>query len=260
MTYKLGDKGDSVRMIQVALQAAGYSVATDGVYGQQTVNAVKSFQIDSNLTFDGVAGPKTLAALFGVSISKGYINQHITRLAGRSVRYIAVHYTAGSSSRAGSAMAVRKVFMSRSASADFVVDDEQIVQINPDLSGYYCWAVGDKKNISSGGGQLYGQATNRNTVSIEVCSNLAKQTSASMPNHSGWSFSDAALSHAVRLVRYLMVMYGIPKERVVRHYDISGKLCPGIPGFNDGLLYTTSGSKTGKRNDSSKWIEFRNRI
>lgn len=260
MTYKIGDKGEEVRMIQEALQNAGCKITPDGIYGERTADAVRSFQALSGLCSDGLAGPATIAALFGVKITKGYIGQHITRMDGRPVSYIAIHYTAGGSSKIGSAMSVRKVFEKRSASADFVVDDGQIVQINPNISNYYCWAVGDKENVYSGGGSLYKKATNRNTVSIEICSNLTKQTSASVPNHSGWFFTDAALKHAIHLVRYLMVMYKVPKERVVRHYDISGKLCPGIPGWNDGMLFTTAGLNSGKRNDSQKWKEFWNRI
>ena len=36
----------------------------------------------------------------------------------------------------------------------------------------------------------------------------------------------------MELTRYLMAEYGIDADHVVRHYDVSGKLCPGIIGWN----------------------------
>lgn len=61
---KPGEKGAEVAKLQRALQRAGYSPGTiDGAYGSATTAAVTRFQQAQNLTADGVAGPKTLAAL-----------------------------------------------------------------------------------------------------------------------------------------------------------------------------------------------------
>jgi len=257
----------------------------DGDYGAKTREAVVAFQRSRGIGADGIVGPKTLALLKevlamgkphpqplpegegsatagkgAVAITNGYIYQHVTRCANRAIRYIAIHYTAGTTSRKGQAMQVRQVFLQRSASADFVVDDDTIVQINPDLRNYYCWAVGDAKNKWTGGGRLYGVATNKNTISIEICSTLRQGTSAQSPNHEGWSLSPQAVELARRLVRHLMSLYGIPKERVVRHYDISGKLCPGVPGWNDGPKYDTKGRQTASKSDSKQWLAFWNSL
>lgn len=59
-----GSRGEEVREIQARLAALGYyNGSIDGIYGVQTKNAVKRFQQDRNLTVDGIAGEKTLAAL-----------------------------------------------------------------------------------------------------------------------------------------------------------------------------------------------------
>ncbi len=261
---KKGSKGDTVKVLQEALNKRGHNLTVDGIFGEMTEKAVWAFQASRYLQVDGIVGPKTWEALGivvdDIDIVKGYINTHITHSIGRPVKYIAIHYTAGASSKNGSARAVRNVFLKREASADFVVDDDNIVQINPDLRNYYCWSVGDKKNVYTGGGGLYGKATNKNTISIEICSNLKPGTSSSAVNHEGWYYTEASLDNALRLVRWLMGKFDIPKERVVRHYDISGKACPGMIGWNDGPLYDAKGNKTDKRNNSGEWERFWNRI
>ena len=252
--------GETVRQVQVAL-----GVTADGKFGVLTEQAVKEFQRKNGLVVDGIVGDKTLSLLLPKSpdeafIVKGYINTHISRLPNRQIKYIAIHYTAGSTSRKGTAMTTRNVFLKRNASADFVVDDETIVQINPDLKNYYCWSVGDAKNKTTGGGKLYGIATNRNTISIEICSNLMKGRNAAYPNHDGWYFTDASLDNARKLVRYLMRKFNIPKSNVIRHYDVSGKMCPGIIGWNEAPIYSDDGKQTGVKNNRHKWVEFHNSI
>lgn len=260
MIYKIGSKGDSVRLIQQELIEAGYEIPADGIYGPRTAEATKDWQRKNKLECDGIVGPATITVLFGLKPVSGFIGEHITHCAGRSVRYIAIHYTAGSTSAPGAAFRTRNVFLKRSASTDYVVDDATIVQVNPDIRNYYCWAVGDKKNTSGGGGQLFGTACNKNTVSIEICSNLTRGATDTVPNHSGWFFTEKSVHLALRLTRYLMVMHDVPMDRVVRHYDISGKCCPGILGWNNAPSYSTSGAYIGAKSNSNKWQEFKEAI
>lgn len=66
---KYGSRGNEVKKIQEKLKAWGYySGGVDGIYGNQTFEAVKRFQRKNNLKVDGIAGEKTLAAL-GISSS-----------------------------------------------------------------------------------------------------------------------------------------------------------------------------------------------
>lgn len=61
---RYGSTGNEVKQIQTRLKSWGYySGAIDGVYGSKTQAAVKSFQRANGLTADGIAGPKTLAAI-----------------------------------------------------------------------------------------------------------------------------------------------------------------------------------------------------
>lgn len=61
---KYGSRGEEVRQIQTKLKRWGYySGNVDGIYGSQTLAAVKWFQSKNGLSVDGIAGPKTLAAM-----------------------------------------------------------------------------------------------------------------------------------------------------------------------------------------------------
>ena len=68
---KYGSRGTEVTQIQTKLKRWGYyNGSIDGIYGSQTLAAVKYFQRKNGLTQDGIAGPKTLAAM-GISSSSG---------------------------------------------------------------------------------------------------------------------------------------------------------------------------------------------
>ena len=61
---KYGSRGTEVKTIQEKLKRWGYySGSVDGIYGSQTVSAVKKFQKKNGLTVDGIAGAQTLKAM-----------------------------------------------------------------------------------------------------------------------------------------------------------------------------------------------------
>lgn len=190
-----------------------------------------------------------------------------TGLTNRNIAYIVVHYTAGSTSRPGTAKnnAVMFANPSRYASADFIVDDSTIVQYNPDINNRYCWHCGDNKNPYSMGGSYYGKCTNANSIGIEICCTNPNWKDTEPANTKAWSFTSAVINKAVELTKYLMQTYNIPAERVIRHYDVSGKLCPGIIGWNEDSGNTTewkhfkeriggSAAKTDDKTDTKKQI------
>lgn len=167
----------------------------------------------------------------------------------RTIKYIVIHYTAGVSSKGGSAANIASYFASqgsRSASADFIVDDRDIIQYNPDIKNRNCWHCGGSKQ-GSGGATFYGKCTNSNSIGIEVCSTnrTGKVTNANDPN---WSYTDASLKNAMELTKYLMKQYNVPASNVIRHYDVTGKACPGIIGWN------------GYTKDETKWQQFKAQI
>ena len=61
---KYGSRGDEVKQIQTKLKRWGYyNGNVDGIFGSQTLEAVKYFQRKNGLTVDGIAGPATLKAM-----------------------------------------------------------------------------------------------------------------------------------------------------------------------------------------------------
>ena len=175
-----------------------------------------------------------------MNIKPYYNTTSLTYFPKRTIKYIALHYTAGTTSKAGTALGTAKWFANGAnpknpASSDFIVDDRDIVQYNKDIENYYAWCVGGTKYTNpttSLGASLYGIATNKNTISIEICSNKRNPKSLDA-NDKDWYFTDAELDNTRELVKYLMKKYNIPIERVIMHHTVTGKLCPAMWTHNE---------------------------
>lgn len=83
LVLKVGSRGDTVKRLQQELKYQGFlSDKPDGIYGTRTRNAVRKMQKAYGLTVDGIAGPKTLAALgITTSSSGGYSDSDVYLLA-----------------------------------------------------------------------------------------------------------------------------------------------------------------------------------
>lgn len=69
---KYGSRGSEVTQIQTKLKRWGYYKGNvDGIYGSQTLAAVKLFQKKNGLVVDGIAGTKTLNAMGIYNSSSG---------------------------------------------------------------------------------------------------------------------------------------------------------------------------------------------
>jgi hypothetical protein len=79
-TLRHGDRSQDVRVLQQRLNLAGASLFVDGLFGDATENAVRAYQSKMGLVADGIAGPKTLAALTGTDCSA--LLRHATLTAG----------------------------------------------------------------------------------------------------------------------------------------------------------------------------------
>jgi N-acetylmuramoyl-L-alanine amidase len=66
-----GDAGPAVRDLQERLTRCGHGVTFDGVFGPETLDAVRGFQTQRRLRLDGICGPETWAALIESSYGLG---------------------------------------------------------------------------------------------------------------------------------------------------------------------------------------------
>lgn len=77
----------------------------------------------------------------------------------------------------------------------------------------------------SGGAAFYKKCLNSNSIGIEMC--VRKKSTATMSAADrDWYFEQATVKAAQELTRDIMQRYGIDAEHVIRHYDVTGKICP----------------------------------
>ena len=69
-------RGEGVKWLQDMLNHNGYSLTVDGIFGNNTLNAVKQFQSKSNITVDGIVGSQTRNKLKQYAISATSINAY----------------------------------------------------------------------------------------------------------------------------------------------------------------------------------------
>lgn len=119
-----------------------------------------------------------------------------------AINGIVVHYVGNPNT---SAMANRNYFAGLAdsgatyASSNFIIGlDGEIIEVVPLGEVAYC-----------------SNSRNHDTVSIECCH----------PDESG-KFTEATYNSLVKLCRWLTEVYGVERDGVIRHYDVTGKLCP----------------------------------
>lgn len=135
------------------------------------------------------------------------INKNRTRVWNRKIEYIVIHDTGNPRKGANAEMHFQYFNNAyRGASADFFVDETQVLQIN-DYNLYRTWHVGDGKG-------KYG-ITNNNSIGIEICINSDNNI-------------DLTVKKVINLTAELMHNLNVPLQKVVRHYDGSRKNCPNI--------------------------------
>ena len=90
----------------------------------------------------------------------------------------------------------------------------------------------------------HAECRNSNSIGIELCVRK-KNTKNLGATDKDWYFEDATVEAAAELTRYLMNKYGVPASHVIRHYDVTGKICP------NPYVYNTS---------AHTWDEFKRKI
>lgn len=133
------------------------------------------------------------------------------------IKYIVIHYTSNDGDTDENNGKYFKNNIVKS-SAHYFVDSDSITQSVPD--DYVAWSVGGSKYADcskTGGGKYHGKCTNSNSISIELCDDV--KNGVVYP-------STKTIQNALELTEHLMKLYNIPKENVIRHFDVTGKYCP----------------------------------
>jgi len=134
------------------------------------------------------------------------LNLNVANRTKSDIHYIVIHYVGGP----GGALANCRYFAKEKvgASAHLFVGHE----------GEVYRSVADKDIAWHCGGQTYyNNARNTNSIGIELCCR---------PSGSAWRFETATIDATVALTREYMAKYAIPFSQVVRHYDVTRKICP----------------------------------
>lgn len=146
-----------------------------------------------------------------------------------NIKYLVYHYTSndGDSDENNGKYFHNNVVK---ASAHYFVDDDSVTQSVED--NYVAYSVGGK--CQSAHHPLYKVCTNSNSISIEMCDTV---------KNGKVELTDATMENAIELGNVLMKRYNIPLDRVIRHYDVNGKLCPNCNGLLDDKVWNAFKSR-----------------
>lgn len=127
------------------------------------------------------------------------------------VSFLVYHYVGDT----GGAKANAKYFCyndGTSASAHYFVDHAPNAEIWKSVpESDTAWHCGAKT-------YKHPKCRNANSIGIEMCCHQKPDGT--------WYIDDETMDAAAELGRDIMARYGIPMENVLRHYDVTGKLCP----------------------------------
>lgn len=140
-----------------------------------------------------------------VKINRKITQVNYTPITNKRNMWLVIHYVGAVSTAKANAQYFEKE--NRGASANYFVDENEIWQVVDDYNG--AWHVGASK--------YYNSCRNNNSIGIEMCCKR---------NGTKWYFEEQTITNTVELVKELMKKYNIPIERVCRHYDVTGKICP----------------------------------
>lgn len=150
------------------------------------------------------------------------------------IKYIVIHYVGA----LGGAKANCEYYGggNRGASAHYYVDFDGSV-----------WQSVEDKNIAwhcGASSYVHPECRNANSLGIEMCVRK-RDTSHLNASDKDWYFEDATVKAAAQLVKMLMEKYGVEADHVIRHHDVTGKICPNPFVYNTG---------------SHTWTEFKQLI
>ena len=125
-----------------------------------------------------------------------------------SIKYIVIHYTANNGDTAKNNCDYFANNRNLRASAHYFVDENSIYQSVQDNDvAFHCGTSG----------KYYSACRNDSSIGIEMCSR----------KYNGeYYIKDETVTNAINLTKYLMEKYNVSINNVIRHYDVTHKMCP----------------------------------
>ena len=138
------------------------------------------------------------------------------------IKYIVIHYTGSTASAKN--QCTYFAGGNRGASAHYFVDHNGDIyqSVEDKNSAWHCGGVTIYKHK---------ECRNTNSIGIELCCRTKGD-----PNKADnkWYFEDVTVQAAIDLTKELMEKYHVPADHVLRHYDVTGKVCPAPFYYNNG--------------------------
>ncbi len=151
----------------------------------------------------------------------------------QKIQFIVVHYTANNGDLAKSNCSYFKS-PNRNASAHYFVDEKEIWQsVEDNNTAWHC---------GTSGKYYHNKCRNDNAIGIELCSEKDSK--------GNYYFNNETIKNAIELTKMLMKKYNIPIENVIRHYDVTRKVCP-APFVNNNVAWNNFKNSL-KENDYMK--------
>lgn len=143
-----------------------------------------------------------------MEINKLITKVNFKKVSGKQNKYIVIHYVGA----LGGAEANCKYFLNeyRGASAHYFVGHKgEIWQCVED--GDIAWHVGANT-------YKHPYCRNTNSIGIEMC--CRKKADGT------WYFEEETVKATIELTKELMKKHNIPASNIIRHHDVTGKMCP----------------------------------
>ena len=133
------------------------------------------------------------------------INFNNSNRSASQIKFLVIHYVGAVSNAQNNANYFYNTY--RGASAHYFVDENSIWQIvEENDTSWHCGTTG----------KYYNDCRNSNSIGIEMC----------CKNNGQWYFEEATVNNTIELAKEICARYGIDRAHVVRHYDVTRKVCP----------------------------------
>lgn len=157
------------------------------------------------------------------------------------IAWIVVHYTGTAASALANARCLEKVLEKPRSTHYFVDGEEVLAVVREERAAWHIGSPDSSKKLN---------VFNGNAIGVDLCEDkLVYDKAHRSAEDKDWFFSEETEATAAELIADIMRRHSIPLDHVVRHYDVTGKLCPRpFVGDDINTAYKESGN--------ARWRQF----